>query len=441
MIKRMNLKKVIGIVAVCLIAVFAITSIGRTNYKAYFSGDATYYQDKVIIATTNSGNLEVFKLNGSYLERDIKFKAPNSPLDKTDDFSSVKLNVENGHLFAYATSAYTLYKYDISNLSNPILSAKQKNTYYEWYERVDKFGPYMATVSKNSVKIWKIDTDTLDVIDSFKLDSDLPGSVRFDAAGRYITSVNKDNFVRIYDTKTRTVIASFPINYRDSKDLRKTYFDPSAKELYVFDDYFLKRFDLQGNLLISYPNSAANGYSVEPAGDSNYVYAVNGDSVMKLAKDNLKSGLKISANRLNNNGYAMDIKYVNTDEGDKLVVFNGGGIAVLNSSLKKIASIQASEIPDQPQIKENLALAFDHYVGTPGAIVTLSGIGYLPGEDLTINFGSQITNIKADANGRFSRVLTVPDVPETHSQAIDAKVTGLTSNQTYSTSFTVVKGK
>ena len=429
-------KKIAGLFVVCLVAVFCIVSIGRTNYKAYYSGDAVNYQGNLIIASTDNGSLEVFKLNDSILERALKFKAPNSPLDRSDDFSSVKLNVENGRLFAYATSAYTLYKYDLTNLSNPIIAAQQKNTYYEWYQRVDKFGDHIVTVSDKHVRVWKTDATNFDVIDSYKIESDIFSSVRFDASGRYITNVNKDNVVRIFDTQTRSIISSFPVNYRASDNQRKTYFDPIAKELYIFDDYYLKRYDLNGNLLVSFGNSSSKGYAVEPAGDNAYIYAVNGDSILKLSKENLKEGLKISASRATSNGYAMGLKYVDVNGSNDVVIFNGGGIAVLNSSLKKIASIQATEIAEQPEVKENLVLAFDHYTATTGANVILSGAGYLPKEDLKINFGGTVTNIKADGNGRFKQTLIVPSVSNS---SIDAKVDGVSSKLTYSVSFKVSK--
>lgn len=432
---KKKIAKITGLLAVCAIAIFSIVSVSRSNYKAYYSGDAVNYQGNLLIASTDNGSLEVFKLNGSVLERALKFKAPNSPLDKTEDFSSVKLNVENGRLFAYATSAYTLYKYDISNLSNPVLYAKQKNTYYEWYKRVDKFGSYIVTVSDKNVRLWKTDSNTLDTVDSFKIENDVASSVRFDAAGRYIITINSDDIVRIFDTNSRKTISSFPVNYRATDNQRKTYFDPVAKELYVFDDYYLKRFDLNGNLLASHSNSSNKGYAVEPTGDNNYIYAVNGDSIMKLSKEDF-SGLKISASRATSNGFAMGLKYVDVNGNNDIVVFNGGGIAVLNSSLRKVASIQASEVADQPEVKEALALSFDHYVATPGATVTLSGAGYLPNEDLKINFGGTVTQIKADRNGRFKQLLTVPD---SNSKNIDAKVDGLTSKLTYSTSFKVSK--
>ncbi len=427
-------KKIAGFLLVAIVAIFCVVSAGRTNYKSYYSGDAVNYQGDLIIASTDSGSLEVFKLENKILVRALKFKAPNSPLDKTDEFSSVKLNEENGRLFAYATSAYTLYKYDISNLANPVVFAKQKNTYYEWYKRVDKFGSNIVTVSDKNVRLWR--TDSLDVIDSFRIENDVNSSVRFDASGRYITYINKDNIVRIYDTKTRNIISSFAVNYRAADNQRKTYFDPIAKELYVFDDYYLKKYNLEGGLLVSYPNSARKGYGVEPAGNYDYVYAVNGNSIMKLSKENLKSGFKVSASSGNFNAYAMGIKYVDVNGNDNVVVFNGGGIAILDSSLHKIASIAATEIADQPEVKESLVLALDHYKANSGANVVLTGAGYLPGEVLKIKFAEAVTEVNADKNGRFKTTLTVP---KSNLNVVDIKVDGLSSKLTYSVSFQIVK--
>ncbi len=122
---------------------------------------------------------------------------------------------------------------------------------------------------------------------------------------------------------------------------------------------------------------------------------------------------------------------------DLEIIINGGGIAVLDSSLHKIADIQASELADAPQIKESLVLAFDHYTANSGATVVLSGAGYLPGEALSINFGGTITKLQADSNGRFSQSLVVPSSLIT--KTVDAKVDGLDSKETYSTSFNIVK--
>ena len=433
---KKTMKKIIVVSALCLVAIFAFVSFGRTSYKSYYSGDAVNYQDSLIVASTDTGSLEIFKLNGSVLERASKFKAPNSPIDQTDNFSSVKLNVESGRLFAYATSAYTLYKYDVTDLSRPVLFEKQKNTYWEWYKKVDIFGGKIVTVSDKGIKVWNTNSKTMDVVDSYQIDNDFASAVRFDATGQYIVTLNKDDKVRVFDIKTRTYVSQFPVNFRDDKGPRKTYFDSVTKEIYVFDDYYLKRFSFNGSLLENHANSADKGYSVEPAGNPNYVYVVNGKSIMKLEKNDFGQGYKIQANNVVAGAWAMDIKYVNTDEGDKLVVFNGNNIAVLNSSLKKIATVNMTEVDTTPEIKEALVLSFDHNNGTPGATVTLSGAGFQRNEELTINFGGVITTSKTDNRGRFSKSLVVPDVSK---PVVDAKVDGATSKLTYSTNFNIKK--
>ena len=430
------MKKIIVVSALCLVAMIAFVSFGRTSYKSYYSGDAVNYQGNLMVASTDTGSLEIFKLNGSVLERAMKFKAPNSPIDQTDNFSSVKLNVESGRLFAYATSAYTLYKYDVTDLNRPVLLQKQKNTYWEWYKRVDIFNGKIVTISDKSVKVWNTNSNPMDVIDSYKIDNDLASAVRFDSAGQYIITLNKDDKVRVYDIKTRTYVSEFPVNFRDNNGPRKTYFDSVTKEIYVFDDYYLKLFSFNGTLIENYGNSATKGYSVEPAGNPNYVYVVNGKSIMKLQRDDFSRGLKVEAGNIVPGAWAMDVKYVNTDEGDKVIVFNGNNISVLNSSLKKIATINMTEVDTTPEIKEALALSFDHNNGTPNAKVILSGAGFQKNEELTINFGGVITKSKTDNRGRFTQTLTVPDVSRT---AIDAKVDGVTSKLTYSTNFNIKK--
>lgn len=429
------MKKLIALSVVAIVAFFAIASIGRTDYKSYYSGDAVNYDNKLIVATTDTGSLEIFKLNGSLLEKISKFKAPNSPLDKTENFSSVKLNIEGGRLFAYATSAYTLYKYDISDPAHPILFDKQKNTYWEWYNRVDIFGGKIVTVSDKSVKVWASNSKMLDVINSYKVESDLASAVQFDASGRYIVTINKDNKVRIFDVNYSRYISEFPVNYREKNGLRKSYFDPISKELYVFDDYYMKRFDLSGYLLSSHANSSNTGYSVEPTGNPNFVYAANGNSILRLDRENFK-GVKISASSLMAGSWAMGLKYVNTSSGDNIVVFNGNNISVLNSSLKKIASVSMTDPVEILESNESLALSFDNNKGTAGAKVVLSGRGFQKNEELKINFGGTVTKAYADRNGRFVQALAVPDA---NSPVIDAKVDGLSSALTYSTNFYLKK--
>ncbi|BFD25007.1 MAG: hypothetical protein JST_000326 [Candidatus Parcubacteria bacterium] len=409
-----------------------LASSAKTNYVAYYSGDAIAYKNQIIIATTDSGALEIFRQDGKNIERTARLKADAGAWG--NDFSSVKLDSEDNRLLAYATAGFSLYQYDLSNLEQPKLLQKKTNTYFEWYQKVDKFGNHLVTASDKGVKVWRSDGELFDVVDSYPVTVSNGLSLRFDAAGRYIVSMGEDNLVRVYDATERKEITRFPVNYRQSSDQKRLQFDSLNNEILIFDDFFLKRFSLDGDLLTYHPNSAYNGYSVEATGDPNYVYAANGENVMRLSKKNFRDGLKINATNLNRNGWAMGLKYINVSGQESLVVFNGGGITVLNSSLEKIASINATEIAENPKAKEPLSLNAEAYVATPGAQFNLRGTGFFPNEELVIKFAADTKTIKADGNGRFQTNLTVPSLS---ARRTDIKVTGSTSNLTYSTSFEI----
>lgn len=428
--KRLIIISAFLVLGLALMFIFAPQA--KTNYKAYYSGDAIEYKGRLIIASTDTGALEIFRHNGNTIERSARLKT--DAFLKNSNFSSVKLEEENGRLVAYATAGYNLYRYDLSDLSKPTLLNKSQNTYYDWYQRVDKFGNYIVTASQKGVKVWRTDGNLFDVIDSYPIITENPLSIRFDAAGRYIISTSQDNMVHVYDAKERREIAKFPVNYRSGSDQKRLQFDSLNKEILVFDDYYLKRFSLTGKLLVHYPNSALNGYGVEASGHPDYVYAANGESVMRLAKSNLRDGLKVSAYNLSPNGWAMGLKYVNIGGQERLVVFDGGGIAVLNSSLTKLASVQATEIAEFSSAQEPLALEADTYAGVSGTKISLNGYGYAPHEVLQINFGGNLTELNADSRGRFRTSLTAPQIPN---QVVAIKVTGSNSNLSYSTTFQV----
>lgn len=404
----------------------------KTSYVAYYSGDAITYKNKIIIATTDSGALEIYRQDGKNLERTARLKAEATAWG--DEFSSVKLDYSANRLLAYATAGFSLYQYDLSNPEQPNLLQKKTNTYFEWYQRVDKLGSHLVTSSEKGVKVWRVDGELFDVIDSYPVIVSNGLSIRFDAAGRYIISVGEDNLVRVYDTTKRAEISRFPVNYRNESDQKRLQFDSLNNEILIFDDFYLKRFSLAGDLLTYHPNSSFNGYSVEASGNPNYVYAANGESIMRLSKKNFRDGLKISAGNLNRNGWGMGLKYLNVGGQERLIVFNGGGIVVLNSTLEKIAAINASEVAENPKAKEALSLNSESYSASSGAKFNLRGTGFFPNEELIIKFANENSLINADSNGRFSTILTVPTLSN---RLTDIKVSGQDSNLTYSTSFEI----
>ena len=75
-----------SVVVLSLASLFFIVSPGKSRLKSYYNGDAISYQGSVYIASTNTGSLEVFKLNGTRLDPIAKLKAYNARFNSYDDF-------------------------------------------------------------------------------------------------------------------------------------------------------------------------------------------------------------------------------------------------------------------------------------------------------------------------------------------------------------------
>jgi len=178
----------------------------------------------------------------------------------------------------------------------------------------------------------------------------------------------------------------------------------------------------------------AEGYDMESSAGNSYVYFSNGFGVVKLNQENFDEADYVYTTSLGGaQGWAMGLKLVNTDEGDRLVVFNASNILVLDGNLKKIASVKSVE--EAPvEAKESLFLNINHSFGAPGAIISVSGGGYFPNESLTISFGGQKSEVKADNRGRFDTNVTVPNLK---AERLDIKVDGANSKATYSIAFEI----
>ena len=125
----------------------------KSRLKSYYSGDAISYRGQIYVASTNTGSLELFRLENDRLELLTKIKPYNFRFHNYGEFFDVKLMEENNHLYAYAVSNFTLYKYEVVN-RELILVTESKNTYWEWYNRVDKFGNDIVTISAKGVKVF-----------------------------------------------------------------------------------------------------------------------------------------------------------------------------------------------------------------------------------------------------------------------------------------------
>jgi hypothetical protein len=427
-----NMKRILSIFLLATAFFFISIPAGNSKIKPYYSGDAVYYQGKIIIASANSDSLELFAVNQGAMTRLIKFK-PIDNLGQQLDVSSVKLNEEDGRLYVYLTAQYTLYKYDVSDPVYPSLKAEIKNNFWEWYNRVETINDKVVTISGKSVKILNAG---LQNINAYALENNNAYNVRLEDTEHFILN-NSNNYLQVYDRDTRTTISSIPINYKsgNQEGNHKVYGDALKDELFVVDDYFVKKFDFNGNLKASFKHLDQPGYDVEASSDGRFIYFSNGIGIVKLTRSDLKlSAYKFTSTLGGPNGWAMGLKVVNAPAGDNLVIFNNGNILVLNDKLNKIAAYCLTEEEDFTTVKENLFLNLDQNYAAAGAEVFLSGGGFSAQERLTVAFGnSPRLETTADNNGRFVQKVTVPSLLG----KTDIKVTGQSSKLSYSIGFEV----
>jgi len=424
--------KKIGLILV-LFAVSLLFLVNRTNSKlqTYYSGDAVNFDNKVVFASANSGKIEIFKLENNAITKVIVLGNLNPVFNINDDFSDLKLSIEGGQLYIYAVSQYTLYKYNISDLSSAQLTKKSTNNYWEWYQRVDRAGDNIATFSAKGVKIFN---SNLEVIDSYNFAISNPYSIRSNGSNKYLFAID-GNKIMIYDRTDRSIVRDIPLSfvYRDNN--HRAYFDVLKEEIYAVDDSYTKKFDLNGNLLASFKHLNQPGYEVDSTYDNPYLYFSNGIGVVKMAKDTFKVADYAFTNMSGGpQGWAMGLKVVNTDKGDVLVVFNGSNILLLDKNLKKIDSIKSTSENSSVYATENLFLNVDRDWTLVNSPVVVSGGGFWQQEPLTITFGNAGFSSQTGSNGRFSQSITTPDLKPGH---YDIKVTGNNSHTTYSISIEV----
>ncbi len=425
--------KKLSIIGVVLIVAVLISSTmifsGKTNLKSYYSGDAIVFANNIYVGTTDTGSLEVFRLQNDQLLLVDKIKPFNSRFNHYDDFFDLTFSVEHNRLYVYAVSHYTIYKYQV-NVNNLVLVNESKNTYWEWYNRINRFGDNIVTVSAKGIKILNLN---LQIIDSHSFtNANSPYNINA-GVNRFILNVDEEkSSLIVYDRETRKSLSQIPLNFKFERGNRKAYQD-SFGHLYVVDDYFAKKFDLNGNLLGHFQHLGHQGFDITSSGYNNNIYFSNGVGVVQLDKNMELINYRYTTTLGGYAGWAMGMKalYLN---GDKLVIFNNTNILVLDHNLEKIASIEATETDNTLYPLENLFLNLDKNRVNVNSEVFVSGGGFRPEESLTISLGKTKKETKADYRGRFSQVIIVPEL---RAEGHDIKVEGNDSGLHYSISINV----
>lgn len=437
------MKKILIALSGISLLVFLISPIQGTEgkLKSYYSGDAISYEGHTIIATTNTGKLELFTLgdNGN-INRFAEVKAYDRRFAAEIDFRDVLLNIENGSLYAYTVDGKSFVKYDISDLRQVREVARTEDTTWDWFGGLEKINGYVATIGTNGIKLW---TANLHVYDQYKITT--PGNYTFNSTSagskKFIFTI-ADSQIKIYDRDARNTIRTIPLtfNWSGEGNKRAIYNDDAEDSVYIVDDESVKKINFNGEIERSFDHTGPFGYDVVPSSDGRFVYFSDGIGIVKLRKSDLSVvSFSYTQGLGDGNGWATGLKVLNDSTGDRIVLFNGSGIVVLNENLQPMKNSQneltiatTNEIDTYPTIVEPVYLKVDRNRAASGSPILLSGGGFGQSEVVTIDFLDLKNTIVTDENGSFSLGLTVPTA---HAKGADIKVVGQDSGIKYSLGF------
>lgn len=421
------MKKILIFTIIVGIASLLFASFSQSSTKSYYSGDALAYQNNLYVSTTNTGSLELFLLKSDKLERLVKIKPFDQRFGRNGSFYDSFLKIESGNLYVYTITDYSIYKYQLVGSELKLVNSV-RNSFWEWYNRVDQIGDSLVTISNKGIKVWNKDLLTIDGFDFGA--SKVPYNVR--GNDRFFVNIENSKLY-IYDKESRKTVKEIALNFKVDPSAHKIYLDEN-NNIYVADDYYAKKISLEGKLLGSFKHLDHEAYDVAASGHGDNIYFSNGIGVVRLDKKNMLAKdwawtNTIAAPR----GWAMGLEVVYLN-GDKLVVFNNSNILVLNDKLEKIAAFLADEEDDSVYATENLFLNLDKNRAPGNSQVSLNGGGFFPNEELMIDFAGTKTKKKADNRGRFQLLLNVPSLT---AKGYDIKVDGADSKLTYSIAFTI----
>ena len=424
--KKVLILSTIAVLAV--VGVMLLASPGQSRNRAYYSGEAASYNGKVYAGTVNSGSFELFEIANSQIYK----KTTIQSLDRESGaFADLLFEKSGNKLFVYLINGRYLYKYDISNPVVPKQEAKIKDNSWDWFSRLGRVNGQLATIGSKGVKVWNKDLVVVNAYGMFR-DRDL-GSAVFSPTGELAINLKGDD-LKIYSTASRDKVAEYSIASADKKAIREVVGDSDDKLIYVVDDKSLKAIGLDGMVKKEFKHISNVGYDVAESANPDYLYFSDGIGIVKVNKDSFKP-VKWAYSYIGTpaGSWSMGLKAVRDGLGEKVVVFNGSNIWVLDENLKTVATYESQEIETRPI--EDLFLSADKNRAAPGTEVSLRGGGFGLEENLKIEFaGIKQVIIRADKNGRFQQVLTVPSVLPT---AADIKVIGQTTKKTYSISFKI----
>ena len=418
--------KKIGILIFAVLAIILASFIPRVNsqVRPYVSGDAINYDGKAYVGTTNTGSFELFQINYDGIDKELNIETHDT---KYNTFHDLTFSEEDSRLYVYLVNGRDLIKYDITSPSSVRLVKKVKDNSGDYFFGLGQGGDgRIFTMGSKGVKVYNSD---LVVVSSYRINLDYNRNLTFNNSGSNIYLVD-DLELKAIDAFWRQDIMTHDLNVNRDHN-RAPFIDSISGDVFVVDDSHFRQIKANGEEK-TFKHIAEVGFDVAGVQGREYVYFSDGIGVVKMRKSDLKpldwewtSGLG------GGNGWAMGLETVNTDKGEKLVVFNGSSILVMNSNLSVFDSYQAQE---NETSFTPCRLSLSRYSALPRSMITVYGSGFGFNEEIKIELaGSRFTTF-SDPEGNFEYSISVPNVSPKN---VDVKATGKISEKTYSVGFRI----
>jgi hypothetical protein len=397
------------------------------NLSPYYSGEAVEYNGTIYIGTANTGNFELFTLKNGELERETTLV---SPAGEDMKFKDMTFSQENGQLYVYLVNGRYFYKYDLEYPEAPELVRESKDNSWYWYNGVRKKGDKVITMGNKGVLVYKEDGT---VINSYNVKNKFINNISFSKGRKFLFNV-KEQKLEILRTSDRQIISEIGIvNTAEEGRARSIYHDEEENLIYIVDDASVRAVDFNGEKKKEFEHVSDSGHDIIPSSDPRFVYFSDGVGVVKANKSDLSPAKwKFTMDEAGGRGWAMGLDRVGRGNNEKLAVFNNSSILILDNNMEVIDYIQAEENNYDPI--EPMYLNLDKNRAVPDSKILLRGGGFGLYEDLTISFAGEEFKTEADENGRFSKII---EVPEASRGKTDIKVEEDATDRNYSIGFEI----
>ncbi|MFA6393752.1 MAG: hypothetical protein WCW25_02685 [Patescibacteria group bacterium] len=403
--------------------------------KPYYSGDAIAAGDITLVGTVNMGFYELFGLDKNGISRLAVIRPAEEFYVGNKNFLGAAFANENGKIFAYLVDGRYIYKYDLSDPYLPVLAKKVKDSQWDWFMDVRVAGDNIYTIGKHGVKVWNNDLEAINAFNG--LTNESAYNMTFSGNGNFIFNLEEGK-LKIYDARARKYVSEVAITVNE-KHNRKIYNDAVSGRLIIADDENLlsMNFDGTGKKFVRHISNL--GYDVAGSDNKSYLYFSDGLGLVKFDKATLKPLAWKYAKDLfgGESAWMMGLKVVSRPSGDVIITFTDSAIVALDAKLNRIGYIKSTE--DNIGPFEPLALSVDKNRAPRGANFLLTGRGFMQSEPVDVMIGDTKYIVRADANGRFSQIFTIPEKISGAQFPLpsDVKVESQYSGLKYSIGFTI----